>query len=475
MALLEFDEKGSTEPAPKPNKHNPDTVVRKAESTYQTVATEASTIDKAAIAYFMNGANVSLTYFQQLLKSGDEPQAESLSRDAVYQQYRRINSMVLKLEGGLQYNQDPTTSVMQVTGSGTILPAFAPNKNDMFLMDVGDGRQGVFTLTQCSASTIMRSTAYRVSFEMVSYYNKDYEEDQKRKTIETVNFDPNGWLAGCGPFVAPVEAAFLEGLSARLDDLINEYFDDFLSDDQNTLIIPDQVYRAYDSFVVDFLINLLNVTSSPRLLNLRQLNVSGDRRLTRSKTLWDALLYRRGHFLKTGITHAGLTDMRKLMGRPELRAIGYTGIPLIVVPIETQSNIDDRYHFEDIRPYQGYAYRPGQERRRDEVNISDPIESRPEYKGILNPVSQTTTPLIKPVTIDSGYVLSESFYNQSAPLSQLEIITRQAINKEELDIKIIERLVEKPQTWTDLERFYYYPILIYLLTLCIRRQHHAVN
>lgn len=471
MALIDIEEEGND--LPSPPKKNPTIEPRQAPTGYNTIATESKSIDSTALTLFMQGSNWSVRYYQQLLKSDNEPSAQDLSLDAVNQQYRQIDKMLLKVSAPLTYTFDNEIKNRAIaTGSAGMMALIAPNEGDMFVADVGDGRNGVFAITRASRTTIQKNTVYQIEYQMVSYWNREREADFQRKTIESVVFDPNGWLNGCGPFVQPEEAVKLADLEKRLQELLGDYIADFYSEDQSTFIVPDQYYKTYDHFVTKFVLSLFDVTQDRRLMKVRLLNVSGDRLITTSRTVWDAMVERRTAALRSGIRHASLTDMRKLRGRPELQAIGYMGIPLIVVPMESSSNVEDRYDFEDIPLRSLYPYHVGQERRRDGVNINDPATLlRPEYEH--SPSAKETfsqLPMIKPVTTDDYYVFSQSFYERKeGAQSQLEYLVNQAIHREAVDVKAVSRLVESPETWTDLERFYYYPALMYLLVITLRR------
>jgi hypothetical protein len=74
-----------------------------------------------------------------------------------------------------------------------------------------------------------------------------------------------------------------------------------------------------------------------------------------------------------------------------------------------------------------------------------------------------TYQLIHTVLLDDFYVLSENFYTNSANQSVLEILVKDYLKRQSIDIKMLNALVAKFKHWGRLEQFYYGPILMTLI------------
>lgn len=450
MSILDLDEEDNVQPkdpSPPP--------LQKAPVNYQTIATDVTTVDRKAITMFMEGSTWEVRYYQQILGREDETAAQALDRDAIYQQYRRIDKFKLKVTDPLQYTQHQTLKdIFSATGTASMMGVLAPNKGDMFVADDGNGRDVIFTVVNATRSTAMMNTVYAIEYKAVSYWNAEREADFNRKTDQRYIFDANGFLNGCGAFVTPEEANRLSVYKEVGSTLLDQYLADFFSFDTSTLLVPDQTAPTYDHFVVKFLLRLFDATQDPRLVRCTQYNVGSDRALADASTVWDALLQRNEYPLMAGIKQTAITDTIHMLGRPGLQALGYMGIPQIVYPVETQTSIDARYRNEDINGRTLEPYELSGSRRRDQI----------DYER-----HATQNELIIPVTTDAYYVFSEGFYKKT-PYSILERVARQALGREQINLTYIDRLIEDPWSWTSLERYYYHPVLMYLLKIIVERK-----
>lgn len=441
------------------------TRVRPKGTEYQTAATPEDKVDPRILALFSAGSTWTVTYYRQVLGSDDEPSVFSLSRDAVHQQYDKIIDYPIRLTEGFRHEQDTTNRTFTAEASGIITPAFPPNTNDMIVGDAGDGRKGVYTLAYYKRSTAFKASTYEVRITWLGWYNDEYDAAFTRKTNNTYYFDANGWMNGCGPFVNQEQHQTIESLIGTLPLLVETYFDDFFSKKFSTFIVPDQIAPAYDHFLTGFLLAVLSREWTDRLPYVEELNVTANRCIRDSKTVWTALLNRSTYYLETGIQKALLGDMRTMMGRPELRAAGYSGIPYIVYPVEHSSHVDDKYRFVDFTVGAILPFHTGQVRRRVTMKDANGVDvyNRSEYQSGEHPA------LIKPVTCDSYYVFSSALYDgDNDTKSQLETVALQAIKNQPINEAYVCNLVNSAHKWTNLERFYYHPVLIYVMILFIK-------
>lgn len=442
---------------------------------YATIATPQDKVSPELLTMFAAGSTWKVTYYRQILGRDEEPTAQSTNRTAVYQQYDRIENFLIRVTDPLTHQQNDQDRIFTVEGGGLVMPAFGPNVGDMFVADAGDGRMGLFTVSYMLRKTALKYSTYEVKYNMVKWMDAERQADLDRKTNNIYYFDPNGWANGCGPFATPAQQNTINDFMVRLPEMIDAYFSDFLSKDSSTLIVPDQEAPTYDHFLTRFILQLVGREWSERIVMVNELNVTANRLIRDSKTIWDALLNRRSFYLDTGIRTAQIGDMRRMRGRPELRAAGYSGVPFIVMPLEHSTHVDEHYRYIDLRENGLYPYRSGQLRRRSTYYDTLPpkAEERAEYQIGENAYTPLSLPKIKPVNCDIFYVLSNEFYTGEGTRSQLEVVTNQVIRKEPIDDKLVANLVEDAYNWTNLERFYYHPILMFIMLLYIRRMNDA--
>ena len=74
-----------------------------------------------------------------------------------------------------------------------------------------------------------------------------------------------------------------------------------------------------------------------------------------------------------------------------------------------------------------------------------------------------TAPLIKSVLVDDSYVLSKAFYEGESNISILEVLIKDYLKYQTIDLVLLAALVREYKQWPALEQFYYGPLLILLM------------
>jgi len=74
-----------------------------------------------------------------------------------------------------------------------------------------------------------------------------------------------------------------------------------------------------------------------------------------------------------------------------------------------------------------------------------------------------TFPLIHLVTTDTSYVLSNAFYDNTSGKSVLEILTKDYLNQQSIDLPMLTALAQAYRNLGRLEQFYYGPIIMTLI------------
>lgn len=461
MALFDDNEEAATTPAPPP------TIRPRIEpEPFRGITIDTSYVPSSALLTWVEGSNWTVDYFSQVLGADSEPTPQALDREPIYQQYRRIKGMHLKVTTPLSFNQDPAVKTMEVTGSGLTYPFLVPNPGDMFIADIGDGRVGVFTLTETTRATILRDSVYSVDYILVAELDAERLADLERKTIETFYYSQSSLISGCGPFVTPQEHTRARRYKDLYRELLERYLTDFFSLEHSTLLVPDQLRKTYDHFVVRALLQVLDSGLDNRIRRIRELNVTAEAAM-RQPTLWDAIV-RLDHSKLYGATrHATLLSTNYFKGRATLQALGYTGIARLVFPKELAVGVDTQYGHDRSEKI-GIPFREGRPRRAAPGEYQDQATRNPRYfqpTPLMEGVPPWRLPAdIHPVVKDEAYVLSNAFYDENpAEQSKLEQLTWQLLRRQALNLDQLDALLESAMEWDNLERFYYHPILFVLL------------
>lgn len=434
---------------------------------FDGITIDTSYIPSSALLTWVEGSNWTVDYFSQVLGRDSEPTPLALDREPAYQQYKRIKGMHLKVTTPISFNQESPTNVMDVRGSGITYPFLVPSVGDMFIADVGDGRVGLFTITQATRATILRDSVYNIEYAMVGELTQDHLADLERKTILTYFYSQAALVSGCGPFVTSDEQDRAGRLQKLYAEMLSRYLTDFFSKEHSTLLVPDQLQKTYDHFVTTMLIAILDSRLDNRIRRIRELNITAEPIMSQD-TLWQAVIRGDAQRLHGVSQKAHLVTTAYFKGRPTLQALGYTGIPRLVFPKDAPTDVDSQYDFEDHFRPPGLPLREGRPRR----PLPGPYVPQATRNALwFQPTAMLEgvppwklPPDIHPVVIDDYYVLSEAFYtSDKARQSKLEMLVWQLLNGEALHLEQLEGCLSRALEWDNLERFYYYPLAFVLL------------
>lgn len=433
---------------------------------YDGITINTKYVPSSSLISFAQGSNWTVDYFSQVLGRSTEPTELALDRDKVYQSYRQIKGMVLKVSNPLTHGNE-SLNLQTAEGSGYTFPFLIPNKGDMFIADIGDGTAGLFTISSATRATLLRDSVYNVTWQLVSRLTPQQHENLNFKTVQTLYYNHASMANGCGPFVTLEETERREQYGKYFYEILKRYLTDFFSVEHSTLLVPDQQLKTYDHFVTKMFLTMISSADNERVRRIRELNVQGAA-VMKVPTLWTAILHRDAACLYGSTERAHLVTTRELKGSPLLQAIGYTGIDRMVYPLDAPVDVDSQYDRRNVFTPLGVGYSEGRPRRplpgpyvlqRDrDYDFFKPLPDLQEVDDEgLRPAD------IHPVIIDRYYVFSEMFYKQYPGQSKLELLTRQLVENKELNLKALDYLLKSVYDWDNLERYYYHPVVLALL------------
>lgn len=415
---------------------------------------------------YVDGSAWEVVYYSQVLGADSEPGPWQLDRSATDQQYIRISNMELKVTTPLTPSEEEPGRSIDVVGTATVYPTHKPNFGDMFIADIGDGRAGVFSVTDVSRKTYLKDSYSEITYQLVNYVDSRPEilSDLNRKSIKRTVFYKEFLQWGQNPQLLEGEFADLVRMKKVYNNLVNFYFKDFFSIQYRTLMIPNQNLPAYDPFVVSAVMDWVSADEVPAMVQVRQPVVTANRN-TDSYTLWSALERMNESYLGAAIQQMRLLHTSAFKGMPEISSIFYTGIVYVACPLDSRTDVDQPYDKADAWFSGGSLLASTGLRWKDLMRYLP--SSNLDGFAVEPPPNQL--PDIVPVTVDEYYVLSEKFYRPNGAMaSKLEVLTKQALNQEPIDKVTLLSLAENAMKWPNLERFYYMPILFALMKVATR-------
>ncbi len=352
-------------------------------------------------------------------------------------------------------------------GSANVYGVLIPKEGDCFLADIGDGREGLLSVTSTNRLSHYTATVHEIEYQLIEYSTAELREKLERKVQNRQVFHKDFLDTGNSPLLTDEQTHLVSRMKEHYGRLVMLYFHDFYSRDKQTLLVPNQPRITYDPWLVRYVKTILTTDDHPMIRHLKEYNVQGDQAMYEF-TLWNCLETMDVSLLAMSVHQAGLVDIRQFWnGRPTLNSVYYTGVETVVYPDMRPTTVDQGYGISAdpalTKLVRGCA-------RFAELNrlIRSDLELDPTFELYENETRQAQ---IKRVTVDDYYVFSREFYlhTPETKLSMLEQLTRDALEGKAIDIRVLDHLCEHAVKWDNVERFYYYPVLFTLLKVYKRR------
>lgn len=462
---------------PVPTIPNKDTIVQPPEVApvtiqppkYSSAVVDTSQIRLDLLTTYVAGQAWDVDYFSLVRGRDDDARTFESALHPVYQQYHEIKGLELKVTSPLTSSQDSTTKDFSITGTANVYGVLIPKEGDVFLADIGDGREGLLSVTASRKLSHYNTAVYEIEYIVTRTGTAELREELNAKVVQTSVFHKDFLEGGNDPLLSEGQTELVNDLKEHWGRLINLYFHDFYSREYKSLLVPNQAVTTYDPFLVRFLKTLITTDDHPMMRHLTEFNVQGDQTMYEF-TLWNCLEVMDDAMLSMSIHQAGIVDSKKFFhGRPTLNSIYYAGVQAVIYPDMSPTDVDS-----------GYCYRGdpvltdlirGCARFRELNRLCKPTLNVDPTLEIYEAVDPARMAQIKRVTVDDYYVLSKDFYlhTPDTKLCKLETLTLAALQGKAIDIAMLDELCKGAIHWDNVERFYYFPILFTLLRVYRRR------
>ena len=435
---------------------------------YKGVTVDSAVTPLANIIQFVEGSTWEVDYFSQVLDTDSEAQPQQNARAAAYQQYTRIKGLELKVSSPLAMSHDAQTGEMIAEGTAYIPMDIVPSKGDCFFADIGQGREGLLTVTAVERKTYFKQTVYSINYEVTAFVDHNVDESREnleRKTVKVVHYVRDHSYLGVNPLMLSDDFNARIEMQKLYRDLVRYYFTDFYSYGYQTLLIPDQTTPSYDPLLVEELFKWVDVEDAPIVLKANRPRITtGFGRVP--DTVWSAITQSDYAVLRNAVHRAGLVNRSYFRNVPDLGGFFYTGMDYCMYPDERRTDVDGSYNV-DCDPPSGSSLAVGR-MRFDDLNRLTPPNPVPGLEYPSEDSQVPSLPNIVPVSTSGYYVFSEGFYRGTALASNLERLIYQLLNHDTLERLLLVQVAKEAMEWQNLERFYYIPALIALLKTAIR-------
>lgn len=434
------------------------------DKSYRGVAVDTRYTPRKNILQYVQGSRYQVRYYRQALSRDVElsPQQVALSPDL--QQYICIDKMLLAVSQELTPTQDEERKSYEVTGVAIMFPGVIPNVGDMFLGDIGDGEEGIFTVTRSEALTHLKDTYYEIGYTLVdrSAGNSVRRADLDNKVIQELVYVQDYLAVGEKPIITKTEFLQRQEMIEVRRLLIDMFYVDFYSHERSTVLIPDQTGHCYDPFVTLFMRDMVgtnenfwaNKVDMPSVMQMPGM---------RQYVIWEALRKMSLPMVRSVASRVGLLCTKYFQGQAHYAGAYYAGLEYVAYPLDPRTDADTP--FDTCKPSVSGAVVAGDVRRGD---IAEYLKQDLDGFEYLRSGGDQL-PYFVPVTADNRYVFTEGFYACGGRFSsQLERQVHNMLAQKPLDRALILKMAQAAPQLPNLERFYYIPVLLALLNLGIK-------
>lgn len=387
----------------------------------------------------MSGSPYIVDYYQQYLGQDDEVSSYSEDRISPLQQYRKIAMFEIRVTSSWSYSHDEETQIDNLTGTGAIYPVLKPNVGDVFVADIGDGRYGLCEISSVRKMSHRKFSAYEVDYFVRDYYRPEVEKDLNQKVIDEYLFDKSRMENLLEPFV-PMEQVYRNiELEKHCHRLIESWFKQFFDVETSSVSVPvGTTERVYDVSQMWFIDSIIDKLEYPQYRRIR-LQVATDEIRSRHGNIWEAILARDWMLLDNAGTHFHL--MESVMLKNVLRNFnGYHSLyKKFIVP----------------RAGDG-ASKNATVVRQMSAPAEIPVVGESDYS--------INARYIYDIDLNGNYIFSHYFYTEDVQkMSRLEGQVYRYLKGLDIDAKLLQHLAHNSHRWSDLERYYLQPVLVFLM------------
>lgn len=414
---------------------------------YQSAVIDSRDIRPDQLLTHITGSSIVGTYYSQILGADDDLSGHVQYRDAVLQQYIKIEKYEGKVQDDTKFTQEEVSKRMEGSLSMDTYPTgLIPNVGDRYITAGLSGTMFVYRVNSSERLSVYNGTCYRLELIPVGHAKGFMLEDLESKVKETRVFSKNFLQYGENPIVNKGEFEALLDLASLRKMMLNDYFSRFYSQRFSTCMVPDQVVSTYDMYMIDFIKSTMEYNDHPLVWRIHQYH-GGNTAQLHFISILQCLINPLVHTRANIFTLAHKVPARYTGSVLALSALRTTAIGNVVYPSNPIFNVDDT-GWSPAETYEIYG-------RADRHPVPSTIRTR-------NRVDDPEPPFIVPATFGYNYIFSEGFYAGS-PQSLLEEQVECYLGKRPLNTHALVGLASNSRYWTNMDKFYYVPIIALLI------------
>lgn len=241
---------------------------------------------KLAIVGYMRGARVLVMYYRRL-KRGTADSRSNITdyptqRDVLSESYQKIINLEITLKQGLEFTADPERAAAGVVGEAWFYPNMNPSVGDMLTFALGDGRIGIFQITQVNRMNWRSLTTYSCQMSLQSFLDVGAAAPMEGAVVDTVVFDKTNYLGGTAALLSSQTYVLLQQIKAMRTSISKYFHSLFYNKDKESYFWS---LDKYDAHAVQFVANKISMKD----VHYRARNLMGSNPGAYAKTVWGRL------------------------------------------------------------------------------------------------------------------------------------------------------------------------------------------
>lgn len=393
----------------------------------------------------LSGYPISVNYYSQVIGRDQDLDGYNPTHSPL-QQLKEIKELQIKLQSPFNYSMIAATGFTDFTTDAKFYaPGFIPNEGDIVVAAIGNGRLGRFEVTQALKLSIYDGAAYSVELRLMGLANTAFFDEVKTRVVEKLVYIKDFMVSGQSPLIGQEDYDRLMALKDAEHTLIEHYLRMFISKEHGTFIVPSQPSMTYDPYVTQCMLDLIEVDLYPMIRKVRNLDVDSNNS-REALDIYTVLMDRDLASLPLCFKQVVRRSTSEWARYPRLGSIAHSGIATCIYPKDYTLGVDHTY-LPNTTGYLGGL---------PLMNTAPVVPLDPTGASVPSPRDYT-------------YVFSDSFYTKaSVPMTRLESVCMDYLSNRLINIpELLDILSERP-TWSQVDQFYFGPILIMLCRVAIQ-------
>ncbi len=381
------------------------------------------------------------------------------------QQYKLIKDYELLLQGNL------STSIDQVTGevkySGTVLtyPSWMVNYGDVWIADIGEGKAGLFTVTEVTKKTMFKESVYELQLSLVEPMTDALAGEIAQFVQQTYVFQRDFMRFGQNPYLIEDEYQNKLDLEKLLAVHQEIYVNSFINWQTKSFMVPEpKSSMIYDPFIVRMITGTIDLMQYNLLTRMSRYNVS-DFGIEDTNTLFECLLDRKPEMLSYGVMRkARLISTKNFTPNVRFGSIAFSGYRYVVAP--------NGGSYDKLNPTGGGVLMVPTTTDPcgcDPTPWNDVLDLDINVGGGGQTVSDGTEGTVLPNIHSDAYILSAAFYDRDmANMTKFERLLWDGMEKATVNASDVIIYYKSWSKWSIQDKFYLTPLLFILTQYALR-------